>query len=97
MEKRIQIPAALYNLMVEYIQDHYDPKDSVRFNAISAGIKEKREAEIRRNVYSAYKQQTDPEMREMLRQSYLDKAGIPSHGRWSEKVEEMYREGNFDF
>lgn len=97
MEKRIQIPAALYNLMVEYIQDHYDPDDRQRYNTISVGIKAKQDAEIRRNLYSAYKSQTDPETREMLRQSYLDKAGIPSHGRWSEKAEDLFREGNFEF
>ena len=97
MEKRIQIPTKLYNLMVGYIQDHYDPADRQRFNAISAGIKAKQDAEIRRNLYSAYKSQSDPETREALRQSYLDCAGIPSHGRWSEKAEQKFREGDFDF
>ena len=96
MNKRIQIPAELYSLMVDYIQDHYDPADSQRFNAISAGIKAKQDAEIRRSLYSAYKTQADPEAREVLRQSYLDKAGVPSHGRWSEKTEVLFREGNFD-
>ena len=82
MEKRIQIPQALYSLMVEYIQDHYDPDDRQRFMRIRNGIEQKQQAEIRRNLYSAYKAEIDPETREMLRISYLDKAGIPSHGRW---------------
>ena len=96
MEKRIQIPQALYSLMVEYIQDHYDPGDWQRFMQIQNGIEQKQQAEIRRNLYSAYKAETDPEAREMIRISYLDKAGIPSHGRWGEETEKSFREGNFD-
>ena len=96
MEKRIQIPLALYSLMVEYVQDHYDPDDRQRFMKIRAGIEEKQQAEIRRNLYSAYKAEANLEVREMLRISYLDKTGIPSHGRWGEEVEKCYREGNFD-
>ena len=97
MEKRIQIPLALYSLMVEYILDHYDPDDRQRFMKIHDGIEEKHQAEIRRNLYSAYKAEADPETREMLRISYLDKAGIPSHGRWGEETEKRFREGDFDF
>ena len=97
MEKRIQIPRALYSLMVEYILDHYDPSDRQRFMKIRAGIEEKQQAEIRRNLYSAYKAEVDPETREMLRVSYLDKAGIPSHGRWGEETEKSFCEGNFEF
>ncbi len=97
MVKRIQIPAPLYELMVDYIQDHYDPADQQRFNAILNGVKAKQNAEIRRNLYTAYKTQTEPEAREMLRQSYLDKAGYPSHARWAEEVEKLFFEGNLDF
>ena len=96
MEKRTQIPQALYSLMVEYIQDHYDPDDRQRFMKIRSGIEEKQQAEIRHNLYSAYKAESDPETREMLRISYLDKVGIPSHGRWGEDAEKCFREGNFD-
>lgn len=96
MEKRIQIPQSLYSLMVDYIQDHYDPDDLQRFMRIRNGIEQKQQAEIRRNLYSAYKSVTDPELREMLRTSYLDKAGIPSHGRWGEETEKSFREGNFE-
>ena len=97
MEKRIQIPQALYSLMVDYILDHYDPNDQQRFTQIYNGIERKRQAELRHNLYSAYKTETDTESREMLRISYLDKAGIPSHGRWEEETEMKYREGKFDF
>lgn len=96
MEKRIQIPLKLYGMMVDYINDHFVPSDQQRFMAIHYGIKAKHDAEIRRNLYSAYKGETDPVTREVLRLSYLDKAGVPSHGRWSEKVEQDFREGNFD-
>ena len=41
-------------------------------------------------------QHTDPETREMLRISYLDEAGIPSHVRWGDETEKSFREGNFD-
>ena len=95
LEKRIQIPQALYSLMVEYIYDHYDPDDQQRFMRIRNGIEQKQQAEIRRNLYSAYKTETDPETREMIRASYLDKVGIPSHGRWGEETEKSFREGNF--
>ena len=96
MEKRIQLPLSLYELMVSYIQDHYDPDDRQRFNNILSGVKAKQDAEIRRNLYSAYKTETDPETRKMLRISYLDEAGIPSHGRWGEETEKSFLEGNFD-
>ena len=92
MVKRIQIPLALYELMVSYIQDHYNPADHKRYCKIMAGVEEKRNAEIRHNLYSSYKTQSDPELREMLRISYLDKAGVPSHGRWDEETEEKFRE-----
>ena len=95
MEKRTQLPLALYELMVDYILDHYDPQDQERFRMISAGIERKRDAEIRRNLYSAYKTESDPETREMLRISYLDKTGIPSHGRWGEETERKYKKGEF--
>lgn len=96
MEKRIQIPQELYSLMIDYIQAHYDPRDRKRYMQICDGIERKQQAEIRRNLYSAYKSETDPETREMLRTSYLDKAGVPSHGRWGEETERNFREGNFD-
>ena len=96
MEKRIQIPQSLYSLMVDYIQDHYDPNDRQRYIHIQNGVERKRQAEIRHNLYSAYKTEADPETREMLRDSYRDKAGIPSHGRWGEETEKSFREGNFD-
>ncbi len=97
MVKRIQIPQVLYDLMVEYILDHYDPADHQRFMKVRAGIEQKQQAEIRRNLYCAYKTETDPETKEMLRISYLDKAGVPSHGRWGEETEKSFREGNFEF
>ena len=95
MGKRIQIPLYLYDLMVAYIQDHYDPADRDRFFSIQSGVKAKQDAEIRRNLYSAYKRETDLETREILRVSYLDKAGIPSHGRWDEETERKYMKGEF--
>ena len=69
MEKRIQIPVRLYEMMVDYIQDHYDPSDQQRFLAIRHGIEAKHDAEIRRNLYSAYKAETVPTTREALRLS----------------------------
>ena len=95
MEKRIQLPITLYKLMVAYIQDHYDPEDQQRFGQIVAGLERKRDAEIRRNLYSAYKTESDPETREILRISYLDKAGVSSHGRWGEATERKYMNSEF--
>ena len=96
MEKRIQIPLSLYETMIDYIQDHYDPLDQKRYMFIINGVKNKHDAEIRRNLYAAYKSQTDKNTREILRQAYLNAAGVPSHGRWNEQVEENYHNGNFD-
>ena len=97
MEKRVQISQSLYLMMVNYIMDHYDPNDRERFIHIRDGIERKRQADIRHNLYSAYKTETDPETREILRASYLDTAGVPSHGRWDEEAEASFREGNFAF
>ena len=96
MDKRIQIPLRLYELMVSYVDDHYDSADSQRFWAIRKGVEQKRNAEIRRNLYSAYKTESDPETREILRSSYLDEAGIPSHGRWNKETELNFKNGNFN-
>lgn len=95
MEKRIQIPLYLYELMVNYIEDHYDPADRQRFWTIHNGIEEKRKAEIRRNLFSAYKTTSDPETREILRTSYLDEAGIPSHGRTGIEIKLNVNKGDF--
>ncbi|MBR6299381.1 MAG: hypothetical protein IKR36_00625 [Clostridia bacterium] len=97
MEKRIQISIKLYEMMVDYIQNHFDPSDQQRFMEIYRGIEAKREADLRHNLYSAYKAEMDPTAREMLRSSYLDKAGIPPHGRWNEETERKFREDNFNF
>ena len=82
-------------MKVAYILDHYDPDDRHRFMKIHNGIERKQQAEIRHNLYSAYKAEADLETREMLRTSYLDKAGIPSSWRWGEETEKSFREGNF--
>lgn len=97
MEKRIQIPLKLYEMMVNYIQDHFDPADTQRYWSIQRGIKSKQDAEIRRNLFSAYKTETDPETREILRTSYLDKAGIPSHGRCNEQAMRKFMDEFVDF
>ena len=76
MVKRIQIPLELYELMVSYIQSHYDPDDGERFNRIRLGIEARQNAEIRRNLFTGYMTQTEPETREMLRRAYLSEAGI---------------------
>ena len=81
-KQRIQIPASLYSLMIAYIEDHYDPNDRDRFFEIQRGIQEKKHMEERHNIYSSYMTETDPETKETLRSLYLDKTGIPSHGRW---------------
>ena len=96
MEKRTQIPVSLYEAMIDYIQKHYDPSCKEQYLFIYRGVISKQDAEIKRNLYSAYKTEKDPDTREMLRLSYLDKAGIPSHGRWTREVEEEFKKGNFD-
>ena len=82
MQKRVQIQSDLFDLMVSYIQDHYDANDRNRYRRIVDGIKEKQEAMARHNVYTVYKTGQDPEMRELARQVYLDKAGVLPDYRW---------------
>lgn len=41
MDKRIQIPQELYNLMVSYIRDHYDDTDYDRYARIEQGVRER--------------------------------------------------------
>lgn len=95
MGKRVQIPLTLYEAMVDYIENHRDPECREQYEFIRIGIQAKRDAEIRHNLYTAYKSTTDPEEREVLRQSYLDKAGMPSHGRWGQTTEAAYQKGDF--
>ena len=83
MSKRIQISRELYDLMVLYIKNHYDPGDIERYKKIVKGIDDKQEAATRHNAYTAYKTDKDPEMREMARQVYLDHVGMRQSFRWS--------------
>ncbi len=76
MEKRIQISIKLYEMMVDYIQNHFDPSDQQRFMEIYRGIEAKREADLRHNLYSAYKAEMDPTAREMLRSSLFVCTGM---------------------
>ena len=87
MGKNIQIPLDLYEAMVTYICNHYDPVDRDLHQWICNGIRIKERNIIRRNLFSAYKTETDSETKETLRQAYLDETGIPSHGRWSAEID----------
>ena len=91
MKKRIQIPVRLYEQMVSYIRNHYDSLDSSTYYAIQQGVERKRDAEIRHSIYSSYKTSDDPDTREMLRQSYLEKSGIT--GIWGEELERKIKDG----
>lgn len=93
MEKRIQIPVQLYEQMVSYIRNHYDPLDSSTYTAIQQGIEKKRDAEFRRIIYSSYKTADNPDTREMLRQLYLENSGVT--GIWSAEVERQIKDGHF--
>ena len=95
MTKRIQIPEILYENMVSYIEDHYDPMDRTRFEYIQRGVNEKRDAAIRHNLYSGYKTADEPETREMLRQAYLSETGITA--LWPAEVDLMVKNGDYPF
>ncbi len=72
MQKRIQISLELYYLMKDYIEDHYDADDSVRYYKIRKGIEEKEMASLRRGLYSEYKSNGNEE----ARKAYLELTGI---------------------
>ncbi len=76
MTKRIQIPLELYELMVSYICDHFDPGDQARFSKIYCGIEAKQTAATRHNLFTVYVTQKEPETREVLRKAYLSEIGI---------------------
>ena len=82
MKKRIQIRNDLYDLMVEYIMDHYDADDMDRYRRIVCGIDEKRKAMARHNVYTIYKSAKDQETKEIARKMYLGEAGIHPDFQW---------------
>ena len=93
MSKSIQIPVDLYEAMVSYIRSHYDSADRDLYQWICNGIRIKESNMIRRNLFSAYKMEKDPETKEILRQTYLDETGISSHGRWSAETDIAIRNG----
>ena len=82
MRQRIQIQKELFELMTGYIFDHYDPEDQKRYQDIVAGIQQKKEAALRRKVYSIYKTSDSDEEKELARQIYLDMAGVQEDFRW---------------
>ena len=82
MPKRIQIRNDLYDLMVEYIMDHYDADDMDRYRRIVCGIDEKRKAMTRHNAYTIYKSAKDQETKKITRKMYLGKAGIHPDFQW---------------
>lgn len=96
MTGRIQIAKDLYDAMVNYIQHHFDPAYREEYLRISAGIKLKENNIRRRNLFTAYKTEKDPDTIEMLRQAYLDESGIPSHGRWGAETDTALRNNRMD-
>lgn len=82
MQKRIQLQIELYDLMVAYIQDHYDAGDIGRYMRIMEGVEEKKDAVLRHMAYTAYKTSPDPEIKETARQIYLENSGIHRDFRW---------------
>ena len=84
MPGRIQIPEDLYELMTSYINDHYDPRDAKRYQAIKHGIKRKEEARKKHSLYTVYKCDASSERRELARQLYLDEVGMRESFRWNE-------------
>ncbi len=97
MSGRIQITKDLYDAMVHYIQHHFDPVCREEYSRICAGISLKESNIRRRNLYSAYKTEKDPDTIEMLRQAYFDETGIPSHGRWDLETDIAIRNSLIDW
>ena len=82
LRQRIQIPKELFELMAEYIYDHYDPEDQKRYRNIVDGLQQKKEAILRHKLYSLYKTSDSDEKKELARQMYLDMVGIQEDFRW---------------
>ena len=79
--KTIQIDFDLFEDLYAYAARHAEP-DDLQFKRISAAVKKKLDAMMRRTLYSLYKAGVSEEIREQAREEYLDAAGILEAFQW---------------
>lgn len=79
MQKKIQISQELFMLLVQYhLCDITDNED-----VICSELSVKLNSLVSRELYSKYKDRTlSAEERELARQEYLDRKGVPDNFRW---------------
>ena len=80
--KTIQIDFDLFEDLYVYAARHAEP-DDLQFKRISAAVKKKLDALMRRTLYSLYKAGVSEEIREQAREEYLDAAGILEAFQWT--------------
>ena len=79
--KTIQIDFDLFEDLYVYAARHAEP-DDLQFKRISAAVKKKLDALMRRTLYSLYKAGVSEEIREQAREEYLDAACILEAFQW---------------
>ena len=80
--KTIQIDFDLFEDLYVYAARHAEP-DDLQFKRISAAVKKKLDALMRRTLYSLYKSGASEEIRKKAREDYLDAAGILEAFQWT--------------
>lgn len=80
--KTIQIDFDLFEDLYVYAARHAEP-DDLQFRRISAAVKKKLDALMRRTLYSFYKSGASEEIRKKAREDYLDAAGILEAFQWT--------------
>lgn len=77
-QKNVTIKQELFMDLVKYfLVNIREDEDRIRLE-----LQEKMDALVKRELYTKYKTAGTPEEREVARQEYLEKAGIPKDFRW---------------
>lgn len=86
-EKQVQIPESLFGLITKLVLTYDSCSEEElweQIREIQKGVYAKYDAMAKRDLYSTYKTNPDPVMRERARREYLQKAGIPDEFIWRE-------------
>ena len=81
-EKQVQIPEELFYKVVSYFFGKHDDALSVEEAAISKGLKKKLNSIIDHELYTKSITAPTEEQKEIARNEYLDRRGIPHDFRW---------------
>ena len=89
-EKGIEIPYELFSAIFAYFERSEDRSPEAQ--VIRKGIDQKIDRIINREYYSKSKTHPDPKQRELYRQMYLDRIGVPESFRYHNKEDAKVNE-----